>query len=815
MFNLAEYRRHPDRLADLLPWAMLVGPGIVLNKDGSFQRSFRFEGPDIARGDMRRQVAIHAQLNAVLRTLGDGWAVYIEMRRRPYRSGQPSNDFPDPASWLIEQERHAQFSSEQSLFVTERYLTLQYLSPSDNSNRLDRSLFGRNAAGLGGDGGMTAELLAFEDRTTKLAERLADLLPDILALDDDATLAYLDDCVSNRSRPLKASDQYLYLDAILGNEALVGGVEPRLGEQPLRSLSILGLPGTTTPGLLTELSRLPLQFRWMTRWLPLDRHQAEKALTTYRRHWFSKRKGILTLLQESLTRSESQLVDSGALDQASDADEALRVIGDDLVSFGYYTGVVTLTDPDPERGANGLKAVERLLTNAGAAVAVERINGVEAWLSSLPGHAYANVRGMLIHSLNLSHLVPLTGVWTGAFRDRHFQSAPVMQLVTEGHNPFGLPHNIGDIGHKLIIGPTGSGKSALLSFYAAQFRRYADARVVIFERGESALVTSLAVGGKAYRLGEGSDTGLQPLAGIDDENERRWALDWLTDILMRDGVDCDTAQRQALWLALSDLARFEKDRRTLSALRLLVQDQSLRDGLAAWSGEGPYAALLDGNRDGIEDARWLCFEIETLLDRPRLAQAVLDVLLHRVEQRFDGTPTLIILDEAWRLLDDPTFTNRLRTWMKTTRKANVGVIFATQSFADILDRDIWTAIVESCPMQILLPNATAEAPESREIYRRLGLADHEIQDLAMAVPKRDYYIRVPEGSRMVELGLGEVALAFCGAGTPEDRTLARMIAQDGDFPARWLAERGLAELIPHLDRYREASHAQEANRAVS
>ncbi|MFD2261764.1 conjugal transfer protein TrbE [Lacibacterium aquatile] len=803
MFNLAEYRRHPDRLADLLPWAMLVAPGVVLNKDGSFQRSFRFEGPDIARGDMRRQVAIHAQLNAILRTLGDGWAVYIEMRRRPYRPGTPSNDFPDPASWLIEQERHAQFNSDQSLFVTERYLTLQYLPPSDSSNRLDRSLFGRGAV----EGGMAAELLAFEDRTTKLAERLADLLLDVLPLGDDATLAYLDDCVSSRSRPLKAAEQYLYLDAILGDEALVGGVEPRLGERPLRSLSILGLPGTTTPSLLADLSRLAFSFRWMTRWLPLDRHQAEKALTTYRRHWFSKRKGILTLLQESLTRSESPLVDTGALDQASDADEALRVIGDDLVSFGYYTGVVTITDPDPDRSATCLKTVERLLTNAGAAVAVERINGVEAWLSSLPGHAYANVRGLLIHSLNLSHLVPLTGVWTGAFRDRHFRDAPVMQLVTEGHNPFGLPHNIGDIGHKLVIGPTGSGKSAFLAFYAAQFRRYPGARVVIFERGESALVTTLTVGGKAYRLGEGSDTGLQPLAGVDDENERRWALDWLTDILMRDGIDCDTAQRQALWLALTDLARFEPARRTIGALRLLVQDQILRDGLAAWSGDGPYAALLDGNRDGIETADWLCFEIETLLDRPRLAQAVLDVLLHRIDQRFDGTPTLIILDEAWRLLDDPTFTNRLRTWMKTARKANVGVIFATQSFADILDRDIWTAIVESCPMQILLPNAAAEAPESQEIYRRLGLGDHEIQALATAVPKRDYYVRAPEGSRMVELGLGEVALAFCGAGSTEDRQKARKIAKDGNFPADWLAERGLADLIPHLEHFgREGTH---------
>lgn len=808
MFNLAEYRRHPDRLADLLPWAMLVAPGIVLNKDGSFQRSFRFEGPDIARGDMARQVAVHAQLNAVLRTLGDGWAIYVEMRRRPYRPGKPSNDFPDPASWLIEQERHAQFNSDDSLFVTERFMTVQYLPPSDSSNRLDRSLFGRN----GGNSGMETELRAFEDRTSKLADRLADLLIEFDQLDDDQTLAYLDGCVAARSRPLKASDDYIYLDALLGDEPLIGGLEPKLGDRILKSLSILGLPSTTTPGLLAELNRLPLQFRWVTRWLPLDRHQAEKALTTYRRHWFSKRKGILTLLQESLTRSESQLIDSGALDQASDADEALRIIGDDLVSFGYYTGVVTITDEDAVRGAQGLKAIERLLTNAGATVAVERINGVEAWLSSLPGHAYANVRSMLIHSLNLSHLIPLTGVWTGSFRDRHFQAAPVMQLVTDGHSPFGLPHNIGDVGHKLVIGPTGSGKSAFLSFYAAQFRRYAKARVVIFERGESALVTTLAVGGKAYRLGEGKDTGIQPLAQINDENERRWALDWLTDILMRDGIDCDTSARQALWVALSDLARFDVGRRTIGALRLLVQNEAVRDALASWSGDGPYAALLDGNKDSIVAADWLCFELETLLDRPRLAQAVLDVLLHRVEQRFDGTPTVIILDEAWRLLDDPTFTNRLRTWMKTARKANVGVIFATQSFADILDRDIWTAIVESCPLQVLLPNPAAEAPESQGIYRRLGLADHEIAALALAIPKRDYYVRAPDGSRMVELGLGEVALAFCGASTPQDRIRARQLA-DGTPPtgfcAQWLTEQGLADLVPHLTRY------EESHRAVS
>lgn len=802
MFNLSEYREKPDRLSDLLPWASLVAPGIILNKDGSFLTTVEFSGLDINPADQARQISLHAHLNASLRGLGDGWAVYVEIRRQPALL-PPAVPRTGPAAALLATERHLQFSREGALFETSAFITLQYLPEADTTRRPDRYLFGRSDQ----PGRYGHHLDEFSTATRRLFQQWAGIFPRLTPLDDTALLSYLQSCVCHDlTATLAAAPHYTYLDALLGEAPLIGGFQPRLGVRHLKILSVLGLPPSTVPDIFGALCHIPATFRWVTRWLPLDQHQAEQALKTHRRHWFSRRKGLVALLQESLTGREDSLQDAGALDKAGDADEALRILADGLVSFGYYTASFCLADADPARAQTHLQRAERIFRSAGAAVAEEKINAVDAWLSSLPGHAYANARALLIHSLNLSHLLPVRGLWAGA--------APppdgLFTGITDGNTPFHVPHSVGDVGHKLVIGPTGSGKSVLLSYMASQFYQRPGARVVVFELGESALVTTLAMGGTHYRPGEETGACLQPLQQIGDEDERRWALDWLMQILQQDGIICDAGQQQSLWAALSDLAEFAPAQRTLGGLQALVQDQRLRQGLAPWCGDGPYAAVLDQAEDHLTLADWVCFELATLLDRPRLAQAVLGVLLHRLETRFDGTPTLLILDEAWRLLDDPAFAPRLRAWMKTARKANVGVVFATQSLADVLDHPIWTAIVEGCPSQFLLANPHATSPEGGEVYRRLGLEETELGQISLAMPKRQYYYRSPVGSRLFELGLGEAALALCARSTPADRRHAAALAAacpPEEFLPRWLEHCGLGDLTPYLQPLEEAPHA--------
>jgi type IV secretion system protein VirB4 len=197
-----------------------------------------------------------------------------------------------------------------------------------------------------------------------------------------------------------------------------------------------------------------------------------------------------------------------------------------------------------------------------------------------------------------------------------------------------------------------------------------------------------------------------------------------------------------------------------------------------------------------------CFETEALMQRPSAVLPVLTHLFHRLEERFDGRPTLLVLDEAWVFLDNPLFAERIREWLKVLRKKNVAVVFATQSLADIADSSIAPAIIESCPQRIFLPNDRAQEPQQRAAYDRFGLNDRQIALIAGATPKRDYYLQSRRGNRLFELGMEPVALAFCAASTPADQALIdRVVAEGkGPFAESWLMAKDLGWAIDLLRR---------------
>jgi type IV secretion system protein VirB4 len=220
----------------------------------------------------------------------------------------------------------------------------------------------------------------------------------------------------------------------------------------------------------------------------------------------------------------------------------------------------------------------------------------------------------------------------------------------------------------------------------------------------------------------------------------------------------------------------------------------LRTALAPYMVEGAYGGLLDAADEHFTEADVQCFETEALMLRKGLVAPVLTYLFHRIERRFDGRPTLLILDEAWSLLDDPLFAARIREWLKTLRKKNVSVVFATQSLADITESSIAPAIIESCPQRILLPNDRAIEPQSQEAYRRFGLNDRQIELVARATPKRHYYLQSTRGNRLFELGLGPTALALCGASDPDSQDrIDALLAEHGPaaFAEHFLASSGL------------------------
>ncbi|CAM5761145.1 Type IV secretion system protein virB4 [Labrys miyagiensis] len=290
---------------------------------------------------------------------------------------------------------------------------------------------------------------------------------------------------------------------------------------------------------------------------------------------------------------------------------------------------------------------------------------------------------------------------------------------------------------------------------------------------------------------------------FEDTAERAWAAEWIASILAREKIDITPEAKDHLWSALSSLASAPVGERTLTGLSVLLQSQALKRALQPYCLGGPYGRLLDAEAERLGEASVQAFETEGLIGTGA-APAVLPYLFHRIEGRLDGRPTLLIVDEGWLALDDKGFAGQLREWLKTLRKKNASVVFATQSLSDIDGSPIAPAIIESCPTRLFLPNERAIEPQITTIYRRFGLNDRQIEILARAVPKRDYYCQSRRGNRLFELGLGDVALAFTAASSKTDQaTIERLLAEHGreGFVPAWLRERGAgwaADLIPDL-----------------
>ena len=807
MMSLREYRSQAACLADFLPWVALAAPGVVLNKDGSLQRTARFRGPDLDSATSAELVAVTARLNNALRRLGTGWAVFVEAQRTPALS-YPESVFPDPVSELVELERREQFREEGAHFESRYYLTLLWMPPAEDVARAENWLFeGRSANGVD----PKALIKSFIDRSDRVLHLVEGFMPEVAWLGDTETLSFLHSTVSTKRQHVRVPETPVYLDALLTDEPLTGGLEPKLGEHHLRTLTVTGFPTETFPGLLDELNRQAFPYRWSTRAIMLDKTDAAKLLGKIRRQWFAKRKSVASILKEVMTNEASVLTDSDAANKAADADLALQELGADRAGIAYVTATVTVWDRDPVLASEKLRLVEKVIQGRDFTCMVEGLNAVEAWLGSLPGQVYANVRQPPISTLNLAHLIPLSAVWAGAERDEHFGQPPLLHARTEGSTPFRFSLHVGDVGHCLVVGPTGAGKSVLLALMALQFRRYPDNQIFAFDFGGSIRAAVTAMGGDWQDLGgalHGDDfdggVTLQPLARIDEAGERAWAAEWLAAILTSEGVPIDPAAKEHLWSALTSLATAPVAERTLTGLAVLLQSQALKQALAAYCVGGPWGRLLDAEDEFLGNAPVQAFETEGLVGAASAA-AVLSYLFRRIEGRLDGRPTLIIIDEGWLVLDSPAFAAQLREWLKTLRKKNASVIFATQSLADIETSSIAPAIIESCPTRIFLPNERAGEPQIARVYERFGLNSRQIEILSRATPKRDYYCQSRRGNRLFDLGLGNVALAFSAASSKTDqRRITELVAEHGrdGFARAWLRTRGLdwaADLLPAPD----------------
>lgn len=806
--KLNKHRSTSAGFADLLNYAAMVDDGVIVGKNGSFMAAFLYKGDDNASSTDDQRELVSLRINQAFSGLGNGWMIHVDATRRdaPKYPDPSESHFPDPISRLVDEERRELFGKIGTMYEGYFVVTITWFPPALLQSKFVELMFdddepppNHKQRTYGLIEQFKREIVSIESRLSS-AIQLTRLKSHTIVREDGSTitnddfLAWLNYCITGRSHPMVLPSNPMYLDNILASQEFWGGVVPKIGNKFIQVVAIEGFPLESSPGLLTMLSELPCEYRWSSRFIFIDQHEALKMLEKFRKKWKQKVRGFF----DQVFNTAGGKVDHDALSMVQDADSAVAEVSSGLVAMGYYTSVVVLMDEDRSRLGESARKVEKAVNRLGFAARIETINTIDAYLGSLPGHGVENVRRPLINTLNLADLLPTSSIWTG---DEHCpcplypaNSPALLQAVTNGATPFRLNLHIRDLGHSIMLGPTRAGKSTHLGLIALQALRYEGMTVFAFDKGMSMYPVTKAVNGVHFSVAsDESDLAFCPLQFLETKGDRAWAMDWIDTLLALNGVNTTAEQRNEIANAV--LSMHQSGAKTLSELTTTIQDNVMREALKQYTVDGSMGHLLDAEHDGLSfsDTNFFTFEIEELMNLgEKYALPVLLYLFRRIEKRLQGQPALIPLDEAWIMLGHPVFKEKIRDWLKAFAKKNCSLLMSTQSLSDAVNSGIFDVITESTATKIFLPNPNAREDQTASLYRQMGLNPKQIEIISSAVKKRQYYCVSEAGRRLYELALGPVALAFVGAtdldSIAEIKTLEKT---SKDWRADWLESRGI------------------------
>jgi type IV secretion system protein VirB4 len=776
------------RVGDRLPYARLIDENTVLLRDGSVMSAIQVPGLLFETEDSAALNAHAATREVMLRSALDSrFVMYHHVIRRRVEV-ELEAEFPDALSRHID-ARWKERLAGGALFINDQFVTLirrpargKTGLPERLSKMFSRSRQEEPEADPKDIRSLRAAITAL---VASLSAYGASVLGEYAAQGSTAggthseILELLSALYNGEMRPVRRpapetdiGQMLPYRRASFGLDAmeLRGSAAPDFA-------AILGLkdyPEATSPGLLDGLLRLPYEMVVTESYAPNERTTA--------------RERIDLALRRSRSVDEEAAAERGEMMAARDA------LGSGGLGFGDHHLTVLVREADLGRLDDAMAACSAALADTGAIAVREDTNLEPAFWAQFPGNEEYIVRRAMISSANMAGFGSFHGFALGQASGNHWGDA-VTLLETTSATPFFFNFHNGDLGNFSVIGPSGSGKTVVMNFLAAQAQKFAP-RTILFDKDRGAELFIRGIGGRYDRIAPGEPTGFNPLSLPDTPANRAFLRDWLGVLLKAEGPEelaTLSAAVDATYANDPSLRRLRHFKELLAGARR-PQPGDLADRLGAWIGSpagdgGEHAWLFDNARDQLDlSARVLGFDMTALLENPRLRTPTMMYLFHRIDERLDGQPTMILIDEGWKALDDEVFAARIRDWLKTLRKRNALVGFATQSARDALDSRISTALVEQTATMIFMPNARARYEDYCEGF---GLTDHELA-LIRSLPahSRCFLVRQPDASVVVRLDLGnapEVITILSGRESAV-RRLDAVRERVGDAPAAWFPE---------------------------
>jgi len=807
----------PPSLPSLLQWAALPRDGILWLKDGAFMATWEYRGPDLNFATVEQMDTLARQFNRALLSLGKQHMLHLDCCRVPSTSYTSGNGFASSVGALLDELSRAGYAAGMH-FENRYFMTLTLMPPEEIYQKLSRVLIeGEEGTGIDWE----AELDHFE----ALLRAFEDLLPKQLSvkrLGSSELLSYLSYLLKGSFYPVNVPPEPDFIEAIF-DEEFRPGFEPVLGGTYHRVVSIQGYPDESFMGILQALDDLDYPYRYSTRIIGTDPDEITAMIKKRMQRWFQKREGGKDLLEKAVQGKKAEthevFLNAFADEQALDAQHAYKDAQAGLVRHLNHTACVVVRHDRREVANDRARRVQKVFSHRGFITTVETGNATEALLGSLPGHGHQNVRRVPIRSDYITRLLPLSCVYAGPHHNPcklYGEDSPVLFYAETAESvPFRFTPYVGQVGHTIIVGPTGSGKSILMGYEGYRHQQYANAQTILFDNGNSFALLCEVMNGKRFEVGH-ARLGFQPLRDVCDPEERRWAADWISTLVELQGVEMTPSRRRMIVRTLEHMAERAQHNLaflTMAELETQLQEQSLKDALAPYAGAGAMGQLLNADHDSLQGTRFQVFELSSIIDlSAELVTPVLLYIFHRIQQMLDPErPTFVGADEFFLFAAKSEAGRRYCVEaLRSYRKHNAMLTIATQDPADLIPSDHGddlSAVLNSCRTRIYLPNPDALEPSQLEMYLQHGLNEHEIKEIADAVPQRDYISRQPTGTRRFNLGLrAELAFMTPLPGHSMLKTAHRLREVKAECGERWLHAWLLLRGYP-----KEAARALEAH----
>lgn len=818
-------RRSVASYGELLPWFGLASDRVVLCHDGSLLVAFEYEGFDIEGvldDDVTRRIDL---LQTALRQLTDRITLWSIQERR-FDTHYPKIEYANPVAELIERQWAKKCTEQPNARFTHRlYLGYSYPSRSEaffesmsaeleqdsNPFRAVKNVLGRRFGGRSEIASVRGQLAQMVEEFENIVGAFAGVVSGSFGFKRLAKADLLGDLcaranLASPKGPVSVPDRPVYLNTILPSDDLVRQGDLLEFKGPAASvfcgvISATGMPGNAYSKTIDALLLLPCEYVLVQTFQLIDRDAAIAAISKAEMFYKMERKSVLVRTFEGVTGVQSDKINTGNDALADDAQEAMVEATAGDAAFGYYNMTVLGLGPTAREANRSLDVIASSLRAGAFVMTRERQGLMSGFLGTLPGNRKVQLRKYLASTANVADLTPLRTIARGEPGHKFFSTVlkrevpEHIRFMTPYGVPFGFNSHAEDLGHAVVLGGSGSGKTSFMALFTTLFQKYFPCNSYIFDKDDSMSLLSMLLGGVSMNLSEPGQGGVRinPVYRMLADDNEAALLSWIDVLFASSGEKMTPEEQEKVSTAIQMVKSLSRSHWRLSmlysylagsdkALALKLSpfvDRSSEEGSFA---KGPYSEYFDNEVDSFSLSSIVCMETGKLLKTPEIAAPFMEYAFYCIEKSLDGmTPSLIYVEECWYMLSNPAFEAKIEDWLRTFRKKKAFVVFATQSPAELQRMRSWAAFIANVPTHIFLPSMQDSVSALADLYVALfGLNEEQLNLLSKAVPKRDYLICKPGVTRMVSAIMPPAIIAINeGTSNPDIRAQARALSEKG------------------------------------